>query len=545
MNITFSDIERLGVFREEALGRVFEGNLKGAQRNLIGKEFLPPLSLDKKTRVRLRMRFFEETRALKTITNPAIAIPLAIIDDEQNACAIFTHPNGIPFYNFINSKGHLEHLEALQILKRMVHCFQILAKNGIHRTNVIPNDFFIAENESLQMVDTAFTSFDKASGLHDAGLLTGDRSFYAPEQIIKGKAGEQSLIFSLGLLFYYMLTGDRLHKAASPYETLAQIINKPFASLPKKIHPSGDLEELMRRMLYKDESRRFATLDELDKFIDYVIDREKVEESLRHRGNESQISREITTTMTMKKPVRRWGLAVVILIVLTAAFLIGRSWIFPSRPKEGYSNPASSGILETARRALDAKEWEKARLLAKNVLNNEGADPTASLIYGEALFGLGKYKEAILHFREAKKSRSEAIVFRAGLLHSDSYVHLANYPEAEIRLSEMLKSIKDPERQKIIQSRRKHLITLCLAAGQKMAMEIQDTSRIGNSLKEMMQVIERIDPNAVEIEFFRGMIAHINKDHKTAMRNLNDYCATRPGDAAAAALRDKIRTSKP
>ncbi|HOE64446.1 MAG TPA: CDC27 family protein [Candidatus Sumerlaeota bacterium] len=545
MNITLDDIERSGIFREEALGRVFEAKLKGAQRKLIVKEFLSPLSLDKKSRVRLQMRFLEDSRILKTIVNPSIAIPLAVIDNEENTCAIFSHPNGIPFYNFIASKGNLEHLASLNILKRMVQCFQILAKSGIHRANVIPNDFFIAENESLQMADTAFASFDKSSGLHDAGLLTGDRSFYSPEQIIGGKTGEQCLIFSLGLLFYYMLIGDRLHKSASPYETLSQIINKPFASLPKKIHPSGDLEELVRRMLYKDESRRFASLSELNKFIDTVIEREKVEESLRPKDTESRISREITTTMTIKKPVRRWGILATILVVFAAAILLGKSRLFPPAPKGGFSNPASYGLLESARQAIDAKEWEKARLFAKNVLDNEGSHPTASLFYGEALFNLGDYKEAVIYLREAKKSSNEAIVFRAGLLHSDCYVHLANYREAERYLSNMLKSIKDSERKDIIQTRRKHLIALCLTAGQKMLMEIQDSANIANSLKDMMKVIERINPNAVEIGFFKGALAYTYRDLNSAMQYLNDYCALRPNDAVAAVLRDKIKMSKP
>ena len=89
MNITLDDIERSGIFREEALWRVFEAKLKGAQRKLIVKEFLSPLSLDKKSRVRLQMRFLEDSRILKTIVNPSIAIPLAVIDNEENTCAIF------------------------------------------------------------------------------------------------------------------------------------------------------------------------------------------------------------------------------------------------------------------------------------------------------------------------------------------------------------------------------------------------------------------------------------------------------------------------
>jgi len=545
MNISLSDIERLGIFREEVLGRVFEGSLRDSDRLLIVKEFLPPSTLDKKSRVRLRLRFFEESNALKGILNPSIAIPIGVIDDEESACVIYHQPVGIPYYNFLSSKGHLTHLDALHLLKRIVNCYALLAKNGIHRYNVIPNDFFITENNAVQMVDTTFAAFDRPSGLFDAGLLSGDRSFYAPEQIVKGKVGERALIFSLGLLFYHILTGERLFTAPSPIEILSLILTKPYSSLPENVHASPELEDLVRRMLHKDEANRFATLEELDKRIDEVIELKRVVETLHQNRKEARreeiIREKEAASAEVLPPSRRgakWAAIAVFAIIVCLIF-----WFTLLKPSSGKTvrHPSTDLNLSRARRALDKSDWDTARTLTQEVLKNEGKNSVASLILGEAYFGLQNYEESIRHFQDAGKSQDESVSFPAGVFLSDCYVRVGRLREAEKQLRRMLDAATSERRDTII-SLRKKLIALCLAEAERLAQSSTDDNLLRTKVGDFQYVVERIDAGAVELEFFRGVLASTDSDLKSALTRISAYCAARPQDAAAASFLEKLKS---
>jgi|GEM_PF-576730 len=545
MNIPLSDIERLGIFREEVLGRVFEGSLRDSHRLLIVKEFLPPPTLDKKSRVRLRLRFFEESNALKGILNPSIAIPISIIDDEESACVIYHQPIGIPYYNYLSSKGTLPQLDALHLLKRIVNCYALLAKNGIHRFNVIPNDFFITENNAVQMVDTTFAAFDRPSGLFDAGFLSGDRSFYAPEQIVKGKAGERTLIFSLGLLFFHILTGERFFTAPSPIETLSLILTKPYSSLPEKVHASLELEDLVRRMLHKDEANRFATLEELDKRIDEVTELGMLTESLHQKRREARreevIREKSAASAEVLSPSRRGAkLAAIAVIAIIVCLIFWFTFLKPS-PRKAVSHPSTDLNLTRARRALNNSDWDTARLLTQEVLKNEGKNPAASLILGEAYFGSQNYEEAIQHFQNAGKSQDENLTFRAGVFLSYCYIRVGRFIEAEKQLRRM-SDLATSERRDTIISLRKKLIALCLAEAERLVQSTTDENLMRTKLGDFQYVVERIDAGAVELDFFRGVLASKNNDLKSALNRISAYCAARPNDVVAASFLENLKS---
>ena len=92
------------------------------------------------------------------------------------------------------------------------------------------------------------------------GLILGTVSYMSPEQAEGKPVDERSDIFSLGIVFYEMLTGQRPFQGDTPASTLSAIIKdapQPVSELEPSI--PRELAKLVRRLLAKDPERRVQT----------------------------------------------------------------------------------------------------------------------------------------------------------------------------------------------------------------------------------------------------------------------------------------------
>ncbi len=542
MIISPQSVERLGIFREEVLGRVYEGTIRDSGRQVIVKEFLAPPMLDKIGRVRLRQRFLEEAAALKGIIHTSIAIPLSVSEEAESAYVIFHVPKGIPFYSYLQNPPDPDPLVKIKLFRRIVACYQLLGKNGISRFNVIPNDFFISENHAVQMVDTTFGTFDHTFGLFDLGILTGDKSFYAPEQIERGRVTERSLIFSLGLLAHILLTGAPAYSAESPFVTLDKILHQPLPALPVDLNAHHDMEQLLKRMLQKEETARFGNLEELMKATDSLLDSESLEISLNRQQTETAADKQTRKGANVPTAVIRiLGLAILAAFLVFAGVKV-RQWFFKSEMIA--ADPAILKRLTDARRALSNREWDNAASLARFVLNREADHPEANLLMGEAFQGAGHLKDAEPYLEKARRSRDPDTAFRAGWFLAEGETVRGNLKSAEQRFRLLETAAREEGRRRAVRKRRGELLPLCVRAAKDAVQNTSDAENRLRSVTELAEVARGIDPSSAQTSFMLGLTAWLKKDDETALRHLNLYLKEVPDDAFCLSLMQGITGRK-
>jgi hypothetical protein len=97
-----------------------------------------------------------------------------------------------------------------------------------------------------------------------SGALMGTLNYMAPEQGLEGKCDARCDIYSLGIVFYEMLTQSVPFDADTPLAILMKHLNDPLP-LPRKIVPTipEPLERIVLKALTKDPAGRYATADEM------------------------------------------------------------------------------------------------------------------------------------------------------------------------------------------------------------------------------------------------------------------------------------------
>ncbi len=227
--------------------------------------------------------------ALKMILSGAHAAreDLERFRTEAEAIARLQHPNivavyevgehdGKPFFSLEFCTGGsldrkldgtpLEPLAAARLVETLARAMQAAHdKNVIHR-DLKPANVLLTEDGTLKITDFGLAKKLDAAGQTASGAIMGTPSYMAPEQA-DGKTkeiGPAVDVYALGAILYELLTGRPPFKAATSWDTVAQVINDepvPPRQLQSKV--PRDLETICLKCLNKGAGQRYANCKEL------------------------------------------------------------------------------------------------------------------------------------------------------------------------------------------------------------------------------------------------------------------------------------------
>ena len=146
--------------------------------------------------------------------------------------------------------------------------------NIIHR-DVSPSNVIISHRGEVKIMDfgVARANMDKADSTR-AGTLKGKLGYMSPEQVTGKQIDNRSDIFSLGIVFFELLTLKRMFLGKTDLDTMLNIRD---ADLEKKFRKytfiSEGVKPILRKILNKNREKRFQTAQEVQEAIgDFIFE---------------------------------------------------------------------------------------------------------------------------------------------------------------------------------------------------------------------------------------------------------------------------------
>jgi DNA-binding response OmpR family regulator len=151
--------------------------------------------------------------------------------------------------------------EALRYVEHIAQALRIVHHAGILHRDLKPPNVMLRDNDDVALIDFGLAR-NLEGGLSSTrtGVLRGSPYYMSPEQALGEELDARTDLYSLGIIFYEMLTGRKPFAGNSAIEVLQQHVNAPLPVLPER---HAQHQPLIDRMLAKARDQRFASAEEV------------------------------------------------------------------------------------------------------------------------------------------------------------------------------------------------------------------------------------------------------------------------------------------
>jgi serine/threonine-protein kinase PpkA len=158
-------------------------------------------------------------------------------------------------------RAAMEPRDALRLVAQLAQALAAIhAKGIVHRDLKPANILFRADGQPV-IVDFGLAKDVAAtSTVTIAGQLLATPRYMSPEQCLSQPVDGRSDLYSLGVIFYEMLTGERMYASANSASVANMHVNAPVPTLPAHLAP---YQPLLERLLAKSPAERFQTAAEV------------------------------------------------------------------------------------------------------------------------------------------------------------------------------------------------------------------------------------------------------------------------------------------
>ena len=172
-------------------------------------------------------------------------------------------------------------ITAAKRIRAIAKGLHALHERGIVHRDLKPANIVIDSDGEPVVTDFGLAKpyVGDAAGLTATGASVGTPAYMSPEQITAAsEIGPESDVFSLGVVFYELLTGERPFQG-NPFSVMRQIVEE-HPTQPRAIHKDIDpmLERICLRMLARRREDRFSSMQEVVEALDGFLQRNRESE---------------------------------------------------------------------------------------------------------------------------------------------------------------------------------------------------------------------------------------------------------------------------
>lgn len=243
-----------------AMGEVRAGHDTRLQREIAVKLLRPDLAADED----VRSRFRAEARAAARLAHPGIVTIYDTGEWEGLPFIVMERLPGVTLAEELTN-GPLSTERAREIALDMLSALECAHGLGVIHRDVKPGNILIAPDGRAKLADFGIAKSTEATADHtQTGFIVGTPAYLAPERLEGHAASPRSDLYSLGVVLYEALTGERAFRGDTPLA----LVHAIHASVPPPLRdclPGADvrLTTMVDAAMAKSPDDRPASASEL------------------------------------------------------------------------------------------------------------------------------------------------------------------------------------------------------------------------------------------------------------------------------------------
>jgi serine/threonine-protein kinase len=210
-----------------------------------------------------RKRLIQEAKAAGRLAHPNIVTIHSYGETDEFEYICMEYVCGKTLFQVIKESKIISIEEAISIVEQILLALVAANQENIVHRDIKPSNVMITTDNRVKVMDFGIAKLPSLS-MTLTGVVLGTPFYMSPEQISGQKVDIRSDIFSVGAVFYEMVTGNRPFEAENTTALAYKIVQvEPVPPWILNLHVPNKVGNIILQALIKDPGRRYQTPAEM------------------------------------------------------------------------------------------------------------------------------------------------------------------------------------------------------------------------------------------------------------------------------------------
>ncbi|MFI3141044.1 MAG: Stk1 family PASTA domain-containing Ser/Thr kinase [Clostridia bacterium] len=218
-----------------------------------------------------KRRFKNESKAISVLSHENIVRVFDVSYGDRIQYIVMEYIEGITLKEYIEQQGMIDQREAIYFVTQILRALEHAHEKGIVHRDIKPQNILLISDGSIKVTDFGIARFSASETRTMTDGAIGSVHYISPEQATGSVTDAKADIYSVGVVFYEMLTGCLPFQSDSVVSVaLMQLQNDP--QRPSELNPDIPLglEQIIIHAMQKNPSERYQSaaqiLSDIDEF---------------------------------------------------------------------------------------------------------------------------------------------------------------------------------------------------------------------------------------------------------------------------------------
>jgi serine/threonine-protein kinase len=218
-------------------------------------------------------RFMREAEIAGKLAHPSIVAVYDVGEDYDLTYMAMEYLDGESLQKYCRKGFLLPLRKILFVVSEVALALDYAHRQGVIHRDVKPANIMVLKDGKIKVTDFGIAKAVSSSQTK-SGIVLGTPNYMSPEQINGHEIDGRSDIFSLGVVFFELLTGVLPFHGKNLTNLFYQITQVKHPS-PREINPKvpNPVEQIVDKALSKDPEQRFQTCSDFARYLKAMINR--------------------------------------------------------------------------------------------------------------------------------------------------------------------------------------------------------------------------------------------------------------------------------
>ncbi len=255
----------LKVLGEGGMGAVYQARDREVDRTVAIKVIRPELS----GHPEILRRFKQELILARQVTHRNVIRIFDLSVAEGRRFISMEYVDGKDLSSIVRERKKLPINEAVEIIRQTLLGLEAAHNEGVVHRDLKPQNIMVDPGGRVYLMDFGIAKSMELAGMTRTGVLMGTPDYMSPEQAKGEKADSRSDLFTVGVIFYELLTGQQPYRSETVMQTLVKR-TKERATPTRELDPSIPqyISDVVSRCLEIDPDHRYQSAGQILRDLD-------------------------------------------------------------------------------------------------------------------------------------------------------------------------------------------------------------------------------------------------------------------------------------